>query len=373
MKFIVSSGALLKQLQVVGGVLNNNNTLAILDNFLFALNENNLSISASDLETTICSSIEVDSTDSGLAAVPARLLLDGLKALPEQPVTFIFDSSSSTVEMSSDYGKYSLAFVEGDEFPKLPEMEDVHTTIIPGDTLATAINKTLFAAGNDELRPVMSGVFFQFASDSLTFVATDAHKLVRYKRTDLSSDHTVEFIMPRKPLTILKSTLSSSGQEVKIHYNDTNARFEFENIILTCRLIDGKYPNYEAVIPKENPNKMEIDRVTFHSSVKRVAIFSNKTTHQVRLKIAGSELNVSAEDIDFSNKAHERLSCNYLGDDMEIGFNSRFLNEMLSNLSSDAITLEMSAPNRAGIILPNDGLEEGEDILMLVMPVMLNS
>tara|TARA_R110002096_G_scaffold74101_2_gene175852 strand:- start:102803 stop:103924 length:1122 start_codon:yes stop_codon:yes gene_type:complete len=373
MKFIVSSGALLKQLQVVGGVLNNNNTLAILDNFLFSLNENELSISASDLETTISSTLEVDSSDQGLAAVPARLLLDGLKALPEQPVTFIFDSSSSTVEMSSDYGKYSLAFVEGDEFPKLPEMEDTHTTVIPGDTLATAINKTLFAAGNDELRPVMSGVFFQFASDSLTFVATDAHKLVRYRRTDLKSDHTVEFIMPRKPLTILKSTLSSGGQEVKIHYNDTNARFEFENIILTCRLIDGKYPNYEAVIPKENPNKMEIDRSTFHSSVKRVAIFSNKTTHQVRLKIAGSELNVSAEDIDFSNKAHERLSCNYMGDDMEIGFNSRFLNEMLSNLESEAISLEMSAPNRAGIILPNDGLEEGEDILMLVMPVMLNS
>lgn len=373
MKFIVSSGSLLKQLQVVGGVLNNNNTLAILDNFLFDLNENKLTISASDLETTISSSIDVDSTDNGLAAVPARLLLDGLKALPEQPVTFIFDSSSSTVEMSSDYGKYSLAFVEGDEFPKLPEMEDIHTTSIPGEILATAINKTLFASGNDELRPVMSGVFFQFSNNNLTFVATDAHKLVRYKRTDLSSDHTVEFIMPRKPLTILKSTLASNGDEVNIHYNDTNARFEFENIILTCRLIDGKYPNYEAVIPKENPNKMEIERSTFLSSVKRVAIFSNKTTHQVRLKIAGSELQVSAEDIDFSNKAHERLSCNYQGEDMEIGFNSRFLNEMLSNLESSTVSLEMSAPNRAGIILPSDGLDEGEDILMLVMPVMLNS
>jgi len=373
MKFIVSSGALLKQLQIVGGVLNTNNTLAILDNFLFDLKGKTLSISASDLETTISATLEVDSSDEGLVAIPARLLLDGLKALPEQPVTFVADEKSGTVEMSSDYGKYSLAFVEGDEFPKLPEMEDVSTTTIPGEILATAVTKTLFAAGNDELRPVMSGVFFQFSADNLTFVATDAHKLVRYRRNDQHSDHTAEFIMPRKPLTILKSTLASVGDEVNIHYNETNARFEFENIILTCRLIDGKYPNYEAVIPKENPNVMEIDRGTFLSSVKRVAIFSNKTTHQVRLRLAGSELHISAEDIDFSNKAHERLTCNYEGDDMEIGFNSRFLVEMLNNLDSDVINLEMSASNRAGIILPADSLEDGEDVLMLVMPVMLNS
>ncbi len=373
MKFIVSSGALLKQLQIVGGVLNTNNTLAILDNFLFDLKQNQLNISASDLETTISATLEVDSQTEGMAAIPARLLLDGLKALPEQPVTFVVDEETHTVEMSSDYGKYSLAFVDGEEFPRLPEMEDVSTTAIPGEILATAINKTLFAAGNDDLRPVMSGVFFQFSSENLTFVATDAHKLVRYRRNDHKSDHTAEFIMPRKPLNILKSVLATVSDEVKIHYNETNCRFEFENIVLTSRLIDGKYPNYEAVIPKDNPNKMEIERAVFLSSVKRVAIFSNKTTHQVRLKVAGSELNISAEDIDFSNKAHERLTCNYQGDDMEIGFNSRFLTEMLSNLESDGISLEMSAPNRAGIILPNDGLEEGEDILMLVMPVMLNS
>lgn len=373
MKFIVSSGSLLKQLQIVGGVLNSTNTLAILDNFLFDLKKNQLTISASDLETTISASLEVDSQEEGLAAIPARLLMDGLKALPEQPITFVLNSESNTVEMSSDYGKYSLAYIEGDEFPKLPDMEDVSTTKMQGEVLATAVNKTLFAAGNDELRPVMSGVFFQFSTDNLTFVATDAHKLVRYRRHDLKSDHTAEFIVPRKPLNILKGVLTSIGDEVTIHYNETNARFEFDNVILTCRLIDGKYPNYEAVIPKDNPNKMEIERPTFLGSVKRVSIFSNKTTHQVRLKIAGSELQISAEDIDFSNKAHERLNCNFQGEDIEIGFNSRFLNEMLGNLESDNITLEMSAPNRAGIILPNDGLEEGEDVLMLVMPVMLNS
>lgn len=373
MKFIVSSGALLKQLQIAGGVLNNNNTLAILDNFLFELEENKLKVTASDLETTITVSLDVDSTDRGLAAIPARLLLDGLKALPEQPVTFIANQEEGQVEMSSDYGKYTLALIEGEEFPKLPEMEDISEVELPGEILATAITKSIFATGNDDLRPVMSGVFFQFSSDNLTFVATDAHKLVRYRRSDHHSDNVAEFIMPKKPLNILKSTLISMGDSVKIIYNDTNARFEFENIVLTSRLIDGKYPNYEAVIPKENPNVLTIDRSAFLSSVKRVAIFANKTTHQVRLKLAGSELQISAEDLDFSNKAHERLNCNYDGEDMEIGFNSRFLTEMLTNLESDVINLEMSAPNRAGIILPADGLEEGEDILMLVMPVMLNN
>jgi len=373
MKFIVSSGDLLKQLQIVGGVLNNNNTLAILDNFLFSLSGSNLQIMASDLESTISASIEVQGDEDGVVAIPARLLLDGLKALPAQPVTFTSDESSSTIEISSNDGRYSLAYVSGEEFPQLPEMEDVSTTSIKGEILATAINKTLFAAGNDELRPVMSGVFFQFTNEGLTFVATDAHKLVRYRRLDCTTDHTAEFIMPRKPLTILKSTLSSLGGDVKVVYNDTNASFEFDNIILTCRLIDGKYPNYEAVIPKENPNVLKIERTKFLGAAKRVAIFSNKTTHQVRLKIAGMQLELSAEDVDFSNKADERLNCEYSGEDMAIGFNSRFLTEMLSNLESDQINLEMSAPNRAGIILPADSLEEGEDILMLVMPVMINS
>lgn len=373
MKFIVSSGALLKQLQTVGGVLNNNNTLAILDNFLFDLKQNSLTILASDLETTMSTRLDVESEDEGMVAIPARLLLDGLKALPEQPVTFVTQPESSTIEMSSDYGKYSLAYVEGDEFPKLPEMEDVSSTELPAEILATAITKTIFAAGNDELRPAMSGVFFQFSAENLTFVATDAHKLVRYRRHDFKSDHTAEFIMPRKPLNILKSTLSTAGDTVQIHYNDTNARFEFENIVLTCRLIEGKYPNYEAVIPKDNPNKMEIDRNTFLSSSKRVAIFANKTTHQVRLKLAGSELQLSSEDIDFSNKAHERLNCSYEGDDIEIAFNARFLNEMLANLESEVIALELSEPSRAGILTPTDGLEEGEDILMVVMPVMINN
>lgn len=373
MKFIVSSGILLKQLQTLSGVLSTNNTLAILDNFLLDLQEDVLTISASDLETLITARVDVNSQDSGKIAVPARTLLDSLKALPEQPVTFMADDETKTLEMSSDYGKYSIAYVEGDEFPAAEELPDASSIEVPAEIVATAIAKTIFAAGTDDLRPVMSGVFFQFGTDGLTFVATDAHKLVRYRRSDQTSDESAEFIMPRKPLSILKTILSSSSESVKIVYNESNARFEIENTVLVCKLIDGKYPNYDAVIPKENPNVLEVDRRTFLSSVKRVAIFANKTTHQVRLRMAGSELTLSAEDPDFSNKAHERLNCSYDGEDMEIGFNSRFLTEMLNNLECEVVNLEMSAPNRAGLLIPVDGLEEGEDVLMLVMPVMLNN
>ena len=219
----------------------------------------------------------------------------------------------------------------------------------------------------------MSGVFFQFSTENLTFVATDAHKLVKYQREDVAASETAEFIMPKKPLNLLKGILAGNDNDVTVEYNESNARFTFDNIDLVCRLIDGKYPNYEAVIPKENPNQLTIGRNQFLNSVKRVSIFSNKTTHQIRLKIAGAELNISAEDIDYSNKAEERLTCDYQGDDMQIGFNSRFLTEMLNNLNADDVSLEMSLPNRAGILTPIDGLEEGEQVTMLVMPVMLNN
>ena len=372
MKFIVSSTYLLKQLQVLGGVINSSNTLPILDNFLFELNDSQLTVSASDLETTMSSIIDVESTSTGSIALPARLLLDTLKTFPEQPLTFVVEDNN-TVEISSSHGKYALAYVDGNEFPKAVALENPSTTMVLGDILATAISKTIFAAGNDDLRPVMSGVFFQFSTEGLTFVATDAHKLVKYTREDVAADQTAEFIMPKKPLNLLKGILAGSDDAVTIEYNDSNAKFTFENSVLICRLIDGKYPNYEAVIPKENPNKLTIDRSQFLSSVRRVSIFSNKTTHQIRLKIAGAELNISAEDIDYSNKAEERLTCDYQGDDMQIGFNSRFLTEMLNNLGASEVQLEMSLPNRAGILTPVDGLDQGEQVTMLVMPVMLNN
>ncbi|AZJ32024.1 MULTISPECIES: DNA polymerase III subunit beta [Tenacibaculum] len=371
MKFIVSSSQLLKQLQVLGGVINSNNTLPILDNFLFELSENELKISASDLETTMSSVIEVESTDTGAIAINARLLLDTLKTFPEQPLTFKIEGDN-TIEIISEQGKYDMAYFSGDEFPKAVELPSPSSTEIPSHILATAISKTIFAAGNDDLRPVMSGVFFQFNSKELTFVATDAHKLVKYTRTDITADKSAEFIMPKKPLNLLKGILGGSENNVTIEYNDTNAKFTFDNVVLICRLIDGKYPNYEAVIPKENPNKLTVDRASFLNSVRRVSIFSSKTTHQIRLKMAGTELNISAEDLDYSNKADERLNCDYQGDDMQIGFNSRFLSEMLNNLNSNDVLIEMSLPNRAGILTPIDGTEEGELVTMLVMPVMLN-
>ncbi len=372
MKFIVSSSYLLKQLQVLGGVINNSNTLPILDNFLFELDSNALTVSASDLETTMSAKLEVESSDQGTIAVPAKLLLETLKTFPEQPLTFVV-GDNNTVEISSNHGKYALAYADGEEFPKAVELEDPSATTLLGDILATAVSKTIFATGNDDLRPVMSGVFFQFSTEGLTFVATDAHKLVKYTREDVKASQAAEFIMPKKPLNLLKGILAGSDSEVLIEYNESNAKFTFDETQLICRLIDGKYPNYEAVIPKENPNKLTIARTQFLNSVRRVSIFSNKTTHQIRLKIAGAELNISAEDIDYSNKAEERLTCDYQGDDMQIGFNSRFLSEMLNNLNADDVQLEMSLPNRAGILTPVDGLDEGEHVTMLVMPVMLNS
>ena len=372
MNFIVSSTQLQRQLQTLSGVLNTSNTLPILDHVLFELAPQQLKITATDLETTISATIQVESTSEGKLAVPARLLLDTVKTFPEQPLTFSL-ADNNTLEISSEQGKYALAYANADEYPQAAEVVDASSLSIQGDTLATAINNTIFASGNDDLRPVMSGVFFQLSSSGMTFVATDAHKLVKYERTDVVAPETAEFIMPKKPLNLLKSVLVGSEEEVTVHYNNSNVQFSFEDTVVICRLIDGKYPNYEAVIPKENPNVMSINRIQLLNTVKRVSIFSNKTTHQIRLRIAGAELHISAEDIDYSNKAEERLTCSFQGDDMQIGFNARFLTEMLSNLSSDEIQLELSLPNRAGIITPVDGLDEGEQVTMLVMPVMLNN
>lgn len=373
MKFIVSSTALLKQLQTIAGVLNSSNTLPILDNFLFEVDSKTLTLYASDLETTMTTTLEVEAKENGQIAIPAKLLLDTLKTFPDQPLTFSIDDKNFGIEISSDYGKYKLTGFNGDEFPKVPSLESPSSVNIGSEVLANAINKSIFATGNDELRPVMSGVYCQFSPEDLVFVATDAHKLVRYRRVDAKAEKAANFIIPKKPLNLLKNILTGTSADVKLDYNESNASFQFDNINLVCRLIDGKYPNYEAVIPKENPNRLVVDRNALLGSVKRVSIFANKTTHQVRLKISGSELAISAEDLDFANEANERLTASYEGDDMEIGFNSRFLVEMLSNIGTNDVVLEMSAPNRAGILLPSEPENEGEDILMLVMPVMLNS
>lgn len=370
MNFVISSATLLKHLQGISGVLSTSNTLPILDNFLFEIEDGRLTVSASDLETTMRTSLDVEAKEEGKIAIPAKLLLDVLKNLPDQPCTFLVDDQTFAVEIAYDNGKSKMVGFDGDDFPRTPALEQSSSIRISGGILSNAINKTLFATGVDDLRPVMSGVFCEFSPESITFVATDAHKLVRYTRTDSQADGSSSFILPKKPLNLLKGNLKGD-EEVRLEYNDSNAVFTFNDTILVCRLIDGKYPNYEAVIPKENPNVLMIDRLQFLSSIKRVSIFANKTTHQIKLKLAGAELSLSAEDIDFANEANERLTCNYSGEDMEIGFNSRFLMEMLNNIDSTEIRLEMSEPSRAGLLIPAD-MAEDEDILMLVMPVMLN-
>lgn len=363
---------MLQKLQVLGGIINSSNTLAILDNFLFELNSNALKVSASDLETTISANLKIESESEGKFALPAKILLDTLKTFPEQPLTFSV-RNNSIVEISYHGGKSEIAYVNPEDFPNIVEIEDASKTTILADTLASAVSNTIFATGNDSLRPVMNGVFFQFLENDARFVGTDAHKLVKYTRSDIQNDKPAEFIMPKKPLNLLKSVLAGSEEDVSIEYNDTNAKFSFEDFELTCRLIDGKYPNYEAVIPNENPNILILDRSQFLNTVRRISIFANKTTHQIKLKMSGAELKISAQDLDYSNSGEERLDCQYHGDDMEIGFNSRFLIEMLNNMTSKDVQLAMSLPNRAGLLTPVDGLEDGEHVIMLVMPVMLGN
>lgn len=371
MKFIVNSSYLLKQLSNINGVITTNPVVPILENFLFEIEKNILTVTASDLQTSMITEITVESKEKGNIAVPARILLDTLKNLPDQPVTFSIDESTYSIEISSDNGRYKLSGENATDFPKVPSVSNDFSAVLSSDVLAKAVNNTIFATSSDELRPAMTGVYVNLGEKNTTFVATDGHRLVRYRRTDIKSDSGNAIIIPRKALNLLKATLPTENTEVSIDFNMSNAFFKFGSIRMICRLIDERFPDYENVIPSQNPIKMTISRTELLSSLRRIAIYANKTTHQVRLKITGSELQVSAEDLDFSNEANERLSCEHEGEDIEIGFNARFIIEMLSNLDTDQIKLNMSASNKAGVILPIDK-DENEDILMLVMPVMLN-
>lgn len=374
MKFILSSLKLLKAIQALSGVINSSNTLPILDDFMFDVSGDKLSITASDLETTMTVSIQPDMVDgSGKVTIPARILIDVMKNFPDIPVSFNVDETTMAIELTTGEGRYKMVGHKSDEFPQIPVLAEPMVWEIPADVIACGFEKTVFATGNDEIRPIMTGVLMQMTENCLTFVATDAHKLVRYRRMDVKSDVAASFIMPKKPINQLKNILASKADEpVRIEFNKTNAAFTFGEYNLVCRLIEGRYPNYEAVIPATNPNKLIIDRQLVNSAIKRVAIFSSKATHQVRFKISGQELTLTAEDLDYSNEAKERLTCNYTGEDMEIGFSSKFFQEMLANVSQAEIQIAMSAPNRAGIITPVDNQNTDEDILMLLMPVMLN-
>ncbi|HOO08653.1 MAG TPA: DNA polymerase III subunit beta [Cyclobacteriaceae bacterium] len=371
MKFIVNSSYLLKQLSHINGVITTNPVVPILENFLFEIEKNILTVTASDLQTSMITEVTVESKEKGSIAVPARILLDTLKNLPDQPVTFSIDESTYSIEISSDNGRYKLSGENATDFPKVPSVSNDFSAVLSSDVLAKAVNNTIFATSSDELRPAMTGVYVNLGEKNTTFVATDGHRLVRYRRTDIKSESGNAIIIPRKALNLLKATLPTENTEVSIDFNMSNAFFKFGTIRMICRLIDERFPDYENVIPSQNPIKMTISRTDLLGSLRRIAIYANKTTHQVRLKITGSELQVSAEDLDFSNEANERLSCEHEGEDIEIGFNARFIIEMLSNLDTDQVKLNMSASNKAGVILPVDK-DKDEDILMLVMPVMLN-
>lgn len=371
MKFIVNSAYLLKQLSNINGVITTNPVVPILENFLFELEKGSLTVTASDLQTSMITELQVESKEKGSIAVPARILLDTLKNLPEQPVTFSIDESTYSIEIISDNGRYKLSGENATDFPKVPTVSSDFSAYISTEVLSRAINNTIFATSNDELRPAMTGVYVSLAEKNTTFVATDGHRLVRYRRSDVNSENGASIIIPRKALNLLKATLPSENTEVTLNFNLSNAYFKFNHIRMICRLIDERFPDYENVIPSSNNIKMSIERTDLLGALKRISIYANKTTHQVRLKITGSELQISAEDLDFSNEANERLSCEHDGEDIEIGFNAKFLIEMLTNMDSPKIRLTMSAPNKAGVILPAEK-DSNEDILMLVMPVMLN-
>ncbi len=371
MKFSVSSSELLRQLQVAGGAIGSNPVLPILEDFLFTISHNKLTITSSDLETSIITEMEVMSDTDGTVAVPAKILLETLKALPQQPVTFSINPDNFGIEITSAYGKYRLAGENGQDFPQIPEPDGVDNVTLPAAGLLDGIAKTIFATSNDELRPAMTGVYFQVDFNKLTMVATDAHKLVKFTFTDVASDVSTSFIVPKKALNLLKTAFAGQDK-VTLAFNKSNAFFTVGETRLICRLIDARYPDYNAVIPVGNPNLLTVLRSDFMNSLRRIAIYANKTTNQVILNINEGSLTISAQDLDFSNEATEQMTCTYDGDPLTIGFNAKFLVEMLGVLESEEVKMELAGPSRAGILLPTEE-KTGEQILMLVMPVMLSN
>ena len=373
MNFIVSSSYLLKNLNSISGVITSNPVVPILENVLFEIEGGNLLITASDLQTSVMVELQVESKEDGSVAIPAKILIETLKNLPEQPVTFSIDDQNYNIEINSDNGRYKLAGENSADFPKVPGVNDGYSSDINSEILNSAISNTIFSTSTDELRPAMTGVFFKLSSTGCTFVSTDGHRLVKYIRTDIKGDEVDhDMILPRKSLNLLKSILpTDKSSDIKLDFNASNAYFSFENIKMVYRLIDERYPDYDNVIPSDNSNTVTITKSELLGSLKRISIYANKTTNQVRFKITGSEILISAEDLDFSNEANERISCEHDGDDIEIGFNAKFLIEMLSNIESEKVILKLSEPNRAGLLIPED-INDNEDITMLVMPVMLN-
>ena len=375
MKFVVSSTEILGHIQAISRVISNKNTLPILDNFLFELKNGELIATASDLETTLITTIPLDASEGeGVIALPAKILTDTLKEFPEQPLTFEVDPQTLAVKLSTENGKFSIPGQNGDDYPKNPEkdQDSIVNITVASEVLLKGVNKTLFATADDELRPVMNGIFIELNNNDLTFVASDAHKLVRYKRLDGRSEVESSFILPKKPASLLRNILPKEENPVLVEFDDKNAFFTLSNYKLICRLVEGKYPSYGSVIPTNNPFKLTIDRVELYNTLKRVSVFSNPASNLIKFELNQNELVVSAQDIDFSISAREKLMCQYEGEALEIGFKSVFLLEILQNISSANVVVALSDPTRAGLFLPYDNENADEDVLMLLMPMMIN-
>lgn len=376
MKFVVSSTELLGHLQAISRVISSKNTLPILDNFLFNISGNDLEITASDLESTLITRMRLDNIEgSGTVALPARLLLETLKEFSEQPLTFDINPDTLAAVINSENGRFSVVGQNGIDFPVLPVIKKEKRVAfnLPAEVLLAGIARTLFATADDELRPVMGGILVEASTSRLTFVASDAHKLVRYQRSDAKAEDDASFILPKKPASLLKNILPRESGTVSVEFDDRNAFFTLSDYKVVCRLVEGNYPNYNSVIPKNNPRKVRIDRLEFYNILRRVSVFSNQASNLVKLQFTPNQITVSAQDVDFSISAYERHSCLYEGDDMEIGFKSVFLLEILSNIASQDVVIELADPTRAGLFLPAEPANEDEDLLMLLMPMMINT
>ena len=371
MKFIVSSSILSKQLQQISGVISSNTVLPILEDFLFEIKDKKLSVTATDLETVMKVQLDVESKVDGKVCVPHKVLSDYLKNIADQPITFSIDKTFA-IDITSDNGKYKIMGENPDNFPKEPTSDDATSFTMTSGNLVTAINKTLFAVSADDLRPAMTGVFFELSKNAIQFVATDAHKLVKYNISNIKGAKEDSFIVPRKPLNLLKNSLPDNDDELTVSYSTNHLFVKHPNIQLTCRLIDARFPDYKVVIPIDNPYKLIVNKVDFQGALRRVNVFSNKSTNQVALSVAGSELQMAAQDVDFSFEGNERMTCQFDGGDFQIAFNAKFLIEMLNAVDTTELVIELSTPTRAGIIKPTEQAEN-EELLMLVMPLMLNN
>lgn len=374
MRFTVSSSALSSKLNMLAKVIGSKNSLPILDCFLFQVANGEMSITASDSDNVIKSTLALTDHDGeGEFCVPNRVILDALKELPEQPLHFDVDAAGEAVAIKIVYqnGLYNFTGQSAEEYPRTQSMNDACTTVsLPTEMLINNISRSLFATASDELRPVMNGIYFDLTADALAIVASDGHKLVRSKNFTIKSESPSAFNLPKKPASLLKNILSKDGDDAIIKFDDRSAEIQFTDGVMRCRLIDGRYPNYNSVIPN-NPNEVTVDRRGLQSALRRVLPFASESSQLIRFHIESRRFEVSSEDIDFSTSAKEQLSCEYNGSPISIGFKGSSLMEILSNLTSDNIIIQLADPSRAGIIVPAEQ-PENEDILMLIMPMLLN-